>query len=188
MIERGFDKLYYGFIFIMLSFRIQGIDILPDVIGYILFAYGFSFLSINNYYFEKASKYNVPMIILSIFSIYQKPATDPGFHLGSFGYLGILITIVSFVLNLLIVYNLFMGIKDMADVKGNPDISVESIERWNHYKYLMIAVLFSFILIIIPMLAIVYILVLLIVSIYVLLQILKFIKKCKENLKNLEGS
>lgn len=188
MIAKGFDKLYLGFIFIMLSFRIQGIDILPDIIGYILFAYGLSCLSAYSYFFDKACKYNYPMIFLSIFSIYQKPVTgvQPGLHMGSLGFFSLILAVAAFVLNLLIVYNLFMGIKDMATNTEKPDIAREAMEKWNYYKYLMFAIILTFVMIIIPALALAYVIVLLIVSISVLIAILGFIKKCKENLTDLE--
>ncbi len=71
MIISGFSKLFWGFVFIMIGFKIQGFDILPDILGYLFFAAAFSNLSSLSINFEKASKYNIPMIILSIFSIYQ---------------------------------------------------------------------------------------------------------------------
>lgn len=98
MNESGFTKLYWGFIFIMLSFTIQGFDILPDIVGYLLFASAFSNVTSSSTYFTKASKYNMPMIILSIFSIYQKPVQGGGIQLGSLGIFGIIIFILSFVL------------------------------------------------------------------------------------------
>lgn len=36
MNESGFHKLYWGFLFILIDFRINGFDILPNVIGYII--------------------------------------------------------------------------------------------------------------------------------------------------------
>lgn len=184
MIAKGLDKLYFGFIFIMLSFRIQGIDIFPDIIGYILFAYGLSCLSTYSYYFDKASKYNYPAILLSIFLIYQKPAPieGSGLKLGSLGVLGLILAATIIILNLLIVYNIFLGIKDMSDTREKSDISIEAMEKWNYYKYLTIAGLFTFVLILIPALALAYVFVLTLVSISVLVAIMGFIKKCKVNL------
>lgn len=44
MNESGFNKLYWGFFFIMFNFRIQGFDIFPDIVGYLFLASGFTTL------------------------------------------------------------------------------------------------------------------------------------------------
>lgn len=185
MNEIGLNKLYWGFIFIMLSFRIQGFDILPDVVGYLFFASGFSNIVSSSTYFSIAAKYNIPMIILSIFSIYQSPVQGEGIHLGPLGVFSIPVAIASVVLNLLVVYNLFMGIKDMAEKRGQFHLVRESDERWNQYKMLQIAVLFSFILVFIPPLAVVYVIVLFVISIILIIGILGFLKRCSESLSTL---
>lgn len=185
MKESGINKLYWGFIFIMLSFRIQGFDILPDIIGYLFFASGFIELTSSSTYFSIAAKYNIPMIILSIFSIYQTPVQGGGINLGPLGIFSIPIGLASFGLNLLVVYNLFMGIKDMAEKQEQFDLAKESNERWNQYKMLQIAVLFSYILIFLPPLAIVYIVVLFVIAIILAIVIIGFLKRCSENLNKL---
>jgi hypothetical protein len=185
MSESGLNKLYWGFLFIMISFKIQGFDILPDIVGYLLFASGFSNLASSSSYFSIAARYNIPMIILSFFSIYQSPVQGGGVQLGPLGIFSIPLAIASFVLNLLVVYNLFMGIKEMAEKQGQSDLAKESDEKWNQYKMLQIAILFSFILLLIPPLAIVYIIVLFVISIILAISILGFIKRCIEGLKTL---
>ena len=178
--ESGFSKLYWGFLFIMVDFRIQGFDILPDIIGYIFFAAGFSILAENSAYFKKAGYINIPMIILSAFSIYEKPAQGGGIQLGPLGLFGILIAIASLVSGLLVVYNLFMGIKEMAEKREQMDIYEEADKRWNQYLLLQLAAILAFVLIFIPPLAIVYIFVMFIVSIVLTVIIMQFMKRCGE--------
>jgi len=185
MNENGFNKLYWGFLFTMLSFRIQGFDILPDVVGYLFFAAGFSNLISSSNYFSIAAKYNIPMIILSLFSFYQGPV-QAGIHLGSLGILSIPLAITCFVLNLLIIYNLFMGIKDMAENQEQSDLVTASDEKWTQYKLLQIAAIFSFVFIFIPLLGVVYIIGILVVSIIITIGILGFMKRCSESLYTLK--
>jgi hypothetical protein len=180
MIESGFNKLYWGFLFTMFGFRIQGFDILPDVVGYLFFAAGFSRLVSSSNYFSIAAKYNIPMIILSLFTIYQGPVQSGGINLGPLGLFSIPISIASLVLNLLIVYNLFMGIKDMAEKQQKYDLVRESDEKWNQYKLLQIAILCAFIIIFIPLIGIFYIIGIFIITIILLISILGFIKRCNE--------
>lgn len=186
MNEQGFNKLFWGFIFIMLNFKIQGFDILPDIVGYIFFAFGFSELASSSSYFSTAGKYNIPMIILSIFSIYQAPVQGGGIHFGTLGILGIPFMIAAFILDLLVIYNLFAGIKDMAENIEQYDLAQESSTRWSQYLTLKFASLFAFILIFIPPIALLYIIVLFIAAIIITIRITGFMKRCGENLRDLE--
>jgi hypothetical protein len=178
--EDGFRKLYWGFLFILIDFRISGFDILPNFIGYLFFAAGFSILAENSIYFVKAKSYNIPMIILSLFSIYQQPAQGEGIQFGPLGVFGVLIGIASLVLGLLVVYNLFMGIKEMAESRGRTDIYEEADKRWNQYLLLQLAGVLAFVLVFIPLLAIVYIIAMLIASIVLTVLIMRLMKMCGE--------
>lgn len=182
MNKSGLDKLFWGFFFIMLNFRIQGFDILPDLVGYIFFAVGINNLISSSEYFEKAAKYNIPMLIFSLLSLYQVPVQGGSINFGILGVFGIPIIIASFILNLLLVYNIFMGIREISEKSGQNDLMEESDTMWNKYKMLQIAFICSFIFIFIPPLALIYILVLFIASIIVTISILGFLKRCSENL------
>jgi hypothetical protein len=182
MNQSGLMKLYWGFLFIMINFRLQGIDILPDIVGYLFFAAGFGILMSCSEHFNKARNLNIAMIILSIFEIYQKPARGGGIQFGTFGVFGVLISIASIILNLLIVYNLFMGIKDMASQSEKMDLYEEADKRWSQYLALQIGVIFAFIFVLIPPLALIIIIVLLIAAIVLTIAIMGFIKRCSESL------
>jgi len=182
MNERGLNKLFWGFFFIMINFRIVGVDIFPDIIGYIFLASGINELIPNSSFFNKAAKYNILMLILSIFSICQIPAQGRGINLGLMGVFSIPIAIASFILNLLLVYSIFMGIRDMSENLEQYDLMEESDKRWDQYRILLIAHFFSFIVIFIPLLSLVYVVVLFIASIIITIGILGFLKRCSENL------
>jgi len=183
MNKSGFSKLYWGFLFIMIDFKIQGVDILPDIIGYIFFAVGLSMLAVNSINFKRAGNFNIPMMIISIFTIYEKPAQGVGIQFGPFGILGIPITIAILVLSLLVVYYIFMGIKDMALIQRREDIYEEADNRWRQYLLLQLAILPAFLFIFIPLLASIYIFVMLIVSIVMTRIIMQFMIKCGESYK-----
>ncbi len=180
MIQSGLNKLYWGFLFIMLNFRICGFDILPDVIGFILFAIAFSHLKEHSQHFSKASKFNIFMIILSVFSIYEVQNNNGGINFGILGPLSIIIGISSFILTLLVIYNLFMGMKEMLMNHDKHSLAVEAEERWSQYKALTIASILAFIIMFIPLLNIIYVLGLLIFSIVFLVKTMKYINSCKE--------
>lgn len=181
MSDKGFRKLYWGFLFIMLDFRLQGFDVFPDIAGYTLIVMGLDILAEKSTYFEKAKKFSVVMVILSLFSIYEKPAQGGGIQFGPMGFLGLIIAIAALAFDLLSIYNLFMGIKDMA--REQMDIFDEADRRWNQYLLLQLAAIFAFLLIFVPPLAFIYIFAILIVSIILMVAIMKFMTKCGENLK-----
>jgi hypothetical protein len=169
----------------MIDFKIQGVDILPDVIGYIFFAVGFSILAANSTYFIKARNFNIPMIILSLFSIYEKPAQGGGIQFGQFGVLSVILSIAALIIGLLVVYNLFMGIKEMAEIRRLGDIYEEAATRWNQYLLISIAGILGFILMFIPILLFAYIIVMLILSLVITFSIMRFMAKCSESLNNI---
>jgi len=127
MIEKGLNNLFWGFLFISLDFRICGFDILPDVIGFILFAMAFSQLKEHSQHFSKASTLNIFTIILSIFSIYEVKNNNSGITFGILGPFGILVGLASLILTLYVIYNLFMGMKEMLH---NHDMHVLAEEAY----------------------------------------------------------
>lgn len=181
-LDVAFRRFYWGFFFIMIDFRIQGIDIFPDIIGYILFALAFNILLNENDFFQKGSNFNIVMCILSIFAIYERPnqgMQNSGINI-NINPLGFLIGIASLAFGLLVAYNLFMGIKDMGRSSGYYEIADEADIKWKQYLMLEIASLFAFIIIFIPMLNVMYIIALLIAAIILTVLIMKFMKKCGE--------
>lgn len=128
----GFKKLFWGFIFLF-DFRISGLDILPDIVGYILFYQGLSILEERNEYFSRAKRFAFPMIFISIIDIYQ--VTVPINELGStsVGLFGVLFGLISVIINLLMVYNICLGIAKEASIINNSELKSKAINRWKLY-------------------------------------------------------
>ena len=176
------SKFYWGFLFIMVDFRLNGIDLLPDIVGFILFAVGFGLLAAESDYFNQARKLNMVMIILSIFSIYEAPAQDGGIHIAPDWPLGLIIGICSLVFTLLVVYNLFMGVRELAERAGRHELAAEAEQRWKQFLILQVAGAGAFLIIFIPPLAFIYIISLFVASIILTVLIMGFIKRCEQSL------
>ncbi len=181
MIENGFNKLSWGFLFIMLDFKICGFDIFPDVIGFILFAMAFSQLKEHSQHFSKASTLNIFTIILSIFSIYEVKNNNSGITFGILGPFGILVGLASLILTLYVIYNLFMGMKEMLNNHDKHLLAEEAYNRWNQYKELTIATILAFIVIFIPVINILYVLAIFIFGIVFLVKTMKYLSSCKDS-------
>lgn len=174
----AFRSFYWGFLLTMLDFRINGFDILPDILGFIFFAIGINALLAESEHFQQAQKFNLVMILLSIFSFYE-PQAEPGFR--SYLFV-ILISIVSIIATWFLVYHLFMGISEMATYAGQADLAEEAERRWEQYRLLLIATLVTLFLVIMPPLAVLAILGLLFANIILVIRILGFLKQCTERL------
>ncbi|GMQ57256.1 hypothetical protein AN1V17_16510 [Vallitalea sediminicola] len=126
----GFNKLFWGFIF-LLDFRLNGIDILPDIIGFVMFYQGLSILEEKNEFFGKAKKLAFPMIFLSIFDIYQPQINELGSN--PLGVVGILLGITSLILGVMMVYNICNGISNEARLINNKELELKANNRWILY-------------------------------------------------------
>ncbi len=179
-----FGYLFWGFFFIFASFRIQGLDIFPDVVGYVLFFLAFKGLKGYSSYFRKANICNTPMIFLSVFNLYQQPITAQtgGINLGTNGIWSIPLAIATAALGILTVYYLLKGISEMALIRARHDIIEKSEQQWKHYLFYQIAVLLMFIVVFIPGLGLGYIIFLFMLSIIVMFSLMRFMSFCKENL------
>lgn len=128
----GYRKLLWGFIFFF-DLRINGFDILPDIIAYVLFYQGLSILEEKNGFFNKAKRFAFPMIFISILDLYQ--FTVPLNELGSisFGITSVIFGLIYIVINLLMVYNICLGIEEEARGINNFQLESQAKNAWNIY-------------------------------------------------------
>jgi len=129
----------------MFDFRINGFDILPDFIGYLLIFLGLSALVNLNEKFNKAKTLALPLIIISVLDIYQSPVPlniglmEPKTMIIS------LIGIISIILNILMIYNICIGIEEKAKESGNFVLGTLARSRWNLYLIFQIIFLVIFV-------------------------------------------
>ncbi|WP_113672144.1 hypothetical protein [Vallitalea guaymasensis] len=173
----GFNKLFWGFIFLF-DFRIGGIDILPDIIGYILFYQGLSILEEKNEYFGKAKKFAFPMIFLAIFDIYQPQINEIGGN--PLGVIGILMGITSLILGIMMVYNICNGIANEARLTNNHQLESQANNRWHLYLINNIIIIAG---IIIPMIIGVFFIVIIIFSLVTYVLMLGLMKTASHTLE-----
>lgn len=133
----GFNKMYWGFLFFF-DFRIQGVDILPDVIGYWLIYLGLKEIVSVNSHFIEARKYTVVLAILSIFDLYQIQVPIEQFNLNSIWGIFMLMGIIIVLLDLLMVFHLCHGIAELAAEKSFGELENMALSRWKYYLYLRV--------------------------------------------------
>ncbi|NDI36167.1 hypothetical protein [Chengkuizengella sediminis] len=169
----AFSRIFWGIIF-WFDFRINGFDILPDIIGYVLIFSGLKLLLHINTHFISAQKISIPLIVLSMFNIFEI----------NFGIFGFLIFVSFTILNLLLVFHLCKGIEVWAKYNGRYRLADEATHRWKIYFVLTVvaAVLMMGSLVLLPI-ALLLVIPLLIANIIALILLLTLMKNAEKELR-----
>lgn len=133
----GFAKLFWGLLLVFLDFRVNGFDVLPDIIGFILVYSGLSMLAEEHARFLQAKKITVPLLVLSILDLIpgqlQISVTEPA------SLLGFLLAAVATVLNLLLLYYICQGIGELARAEEQHELVNKAGVRWQYFLWVSIA-------------------------------------------------
>ncbi|QSO53920.1 hypothetical protein JZ785_09100 [Alicyclobacillus curvatus] len=187
----GFRFIMWGFLFTMLSFRVQGIDILPDFFGYILIATGLKRLSDSSPHFRSAIPWTFALFVLSLFEVYQRSSpfqlgyhvntsVDSLFPLSGGALFGMLYSAVVLVLNLLVVHHICMGTADVALNRGNPAFADVAERRWANYFMFKVLLIVSIVVVFmfkIPPLAILIVVGMLVYSVAIAILMMTFMSE-----------
>jgi len=104
--------IFIGYILVFFHFKINGIDLLPDFIGYILIANGLGQLAGESEYFEKAKSWAVVMTIVTVFS-----ALTGLFGISSYAIMR-LMNLIFGCMGLYLMYLIGHGVRDMEQKKA----------------------------------------------------------------------
>jgi len=180
----AFRKLFWGFLLIMIDIRIQGVDILPDVIGYYFFYSGMMMLSGQSEHFRKGANYSIPMMVLSVLTLYERPVNSTGMLAPTFSFspLMFVVSLASLALGLLTAYHLFRGIQDLAAAHRLPGIEAEAGTRWTQYLLINLAIPVVMILVFVPFIFILAVLALFIAVLIYTIKVLQFMNLCADQL------
>jgi len=122
----------------MVDFRLNGFDILPDFVGYLLFYIGLSKMLSANSNFGKAKNVSLLMVFLSLPSLLQMELYPANVGWG-FGM--ILFSIIVVILDLYIVFHICRGIEELASQRSVHDLAAQARSRWTLYFILNVLVL-----------------------------------------------
>jgi hypothetical protein len=137
----GFNYIFWGLLFLLISFRVQGIDILPDFIGYILFIVGFTHLQDYNHHFSISKNLSIALFFLSLFNVYEPETTSSGFGLLS------IINLAYSILSIVLIYQLCKGISAIALDHDDTQLANTAMLRWRLYIWGAIATFLIFFLV-----------------------------------------
>jgi hypothetical protein len=149
-----FKKILIGVIFITFNFRIQGVSILPDFIGFILIFSGLSGLTHLGPKFEKAKSLAFILIFLSIPQVYEVNVeldrVSSFSEIGAWYVIALILSLITSILFLMLAYNLYMGIHEIAVARQHTYLAEKSRLAWKFIIVLtIVTVAFVFIMLII---------------------------------------
>lgn len=143
----GLKLAFWGMLFTVINFRIQGFDIVPDFIGYIMVAIGLSRIEQYEETFSVAKKIAYIMTVLSLINIYQAPAQSTvnefgmmenttnsvNFSAGIFGaipWLATVFLLIGTAASLAFFYYMCIGMKSLLSKVGDMELAEKCDARW----------------------------------------------------------
>ncbi len=129
---QAYNWISWGFVFLLLNFYLQGINVFADVVGYVLIAVAVSHLKDENRWFQKAYSLCFPLIILSLPNAYQVSHSGSGFFVnlsGSSPFIYVLDSLY-WIGSCFLVYYLYKGTKDLAVQKQETTLVRQSVVSW----------------------------------------------------------
>lgn len=143
MYESGYNKLFWGIIFIIFNINIGPINIMPNFIGYLFILSGINILIHQNEYYERAK---VPAVILAITTIRDLINFSDN-NILSPKLQGInlwlsLLGAVETLLHLYIIYVICKGIYQLAEERGFDFLRDSASGRYYSYIFISTIILF----------------------------------------------
>lgn len=179
---KGFNVLWWGFLFTLFDLRINGFDIMPNFLGYGMILLGINILSEYSEFFRRAKALAIALVAISIPSALEIRYNSLG-DMDNILYVFMALGILILFLDLKLVEQLFQGIADIARAREMIELEEEGLEAWQRYKKIKIGVfiaLYSGVLL--PVFFIVLIIPIIGASIYLLVKTLQFFTKVKEKI------
>ncbi len=181
----AFTYLFWGFLFQLVNFYLQHINVLPDTVGYILIAIGANRLREDNERFQTVFWFTIPLMLLSLPNIHQATSQASGFNVTLSGNpLLILLGVLAWFLAFVLVFQVCKGIEEFANQLQEEDLAIRSRTRWQMYLWMQIGVALVVVLARtqVASLAVILGVVVLIYSIIVLVAFLSWLWVCRTKL------
>ena len=142
MYESGYDKIFWGMIFIIFDINLGYINILPNFIGYGLIYSGLNILLVQHEVFKKGKMPATILILLTLKDIFHNPNNTSlleGINLQYFSSLmGSLVSII----NLYLIYIISKGIYELCEKRELKDLRDNIKSCWKFYFVISVISLF----------------------------------------------
>lgn len=134
MYANAYRRIFQGLLLVLLDFRIQFIDILPDFLGYILIFRALGTLASQHPYFSKGRPFALVLIFLSLVTIIKLPnANILEDSLATQQLEWLLLGQGIFILDLFLFFWLSQGVCQLATERGLEELREKASFRWKFY-------------------------------------------------------
>lgn len=142
MYKPDYNRLFWGFLLVIFNFRIQGFDILPDVIGYILIIKALQGLAHQHEDYGKGISFAVMLAVLSLVNVYQAQTGIQSSKPVSFlDYALLLLGQIGLILELFLVYWILRAMTELANETSNFLLHDQAKLRWKLNLWLTVIML-----------------------------------------------
>ncbi|MCY6485530.1 hypothetical protein OW763_14440 [Clostridium aestuarii] len=190
MYEKAFKLLIAGTIISTISYPVAKYVTKYDFkilcsfffLGYILFFIAFAKLKKENLHFKKSMYFTLCIIPIALFNFFHKSIV---FHMGLDvpKVLTLTLDAVLAILDLMMIFDMFMGTVEIAETKGEFDIKDKSKKLWQMNITLVVLLSLAGIFILLPPLSIILLLGLFIYTIYVQVKTILLFNECAKRFK-----
>lgn len=143
MYREGFQKIFWGFILVLIELHIIVIDILPDPVGYYLIFSGLGLMANRFPASEKAKNFALGLALLSIPTVFiQNNAVDQMGTGSIFSGWALYLNIIG-ILNLVLVYYIFRLMITIVEENGDLYLQSRTANTFKVYMIAMLIVTFS---------------------------------------------
>ncbi|MGZ9584524.1 hypothetical protein [Paenibacillus marinisediminis] len=143
-----FMIVFWGLLFVLLDFKVQGFDILPDIIGLILLIIGYTQLSSENEHFKRARTISIVYAVITIMTWVFPINYDIGMSPSTLTGIAILLSFIFVAVDLILIYSHCSGIEEVARKLGQYEFAERAMSRWKYYwmaaASALVALLFAF--------------------------------------------
>lgn len=130
----AYRRMFQGFLLVLLDFRLQGFDLLPDFIGYSLILHGLGQLAEQDNFFNKAKIPAGLLFFLSFWDFYDAGSNNwLDLNLSAMGWFNMTLGVIQSLLSLFLVYCLAHGIYNLAEQRGLERLMQSARFRWHWY-------------------------------------------------------
>lgn len=142
MYTSGYNKLFWGMMFIIFNINLGPINILPDFIGYLLIYSGLSSLASQHPIYEKGKVPAIILTVLTLKDIVNFQTVNLLNNYSQVNFFSMALGLVTAIINLYLIYIICIGIYLLADERGFEELKESARLRFK--VYLVITIIMQF--------------------------------------------
>lgn len=143
MYASGYNRMFWGMVFIIFHINLGPIDILPSFVGYMLIYSGLNILSSQHKIYEKGKLPAIILIVLTLKDVWHNQ--DNSIFIGNSYNLGLAIMVIGAVvtvIDLYLIYIICRGIYELCKERELHSLMTNAADSWKFYFVISLIFLF----------------------------------------------